>query len=127
MPILKNIEEKFCLTCGDKIKGRADKKFCSDDCRTMHHNLMNKDVSKFMKNINNILRKNRRILATLNPDGKSKVSKTHLLDEGFNFAYYTNEYRTKSGKVYHFCYEQGYLYLDDGWYALVIKQEYVDK
>jgi len=73
------------------------------------------------------LRKNRRILEALNPNGKSKVSKNKLLLNGFNFDYFTNVYKTKSGKVYYFCYEQGYLQLKDDYYALVIKSEYVDK
>ena len=79
-----------------------------------------------MRNINNILRKNRRILAALNPKGKSKVTKVELLDLGFKFSYFTNQYITKSGNVYHFCYEQGYLELQDGKYALVERKAYVE-
>ncbi len=78
-----------------------------------------------MRNINNILRKNRRILAQLNPKGKSKVHRDKLLELGFKFSYFTNEYVTKAGKGYRFCYEQGYLELYNDWYALVIKNEYV--
>lgn len=118
--------KKNCIECGDSFHGRADKKFCSDQCRTSHHNKLNSDVNNFMRNINNILRKNRRILASLNPRGKSKVSKTELLDLGFKFSYFTNQYITKSGNVYHFCYEQGYLELDDGKYALVERKAYVE-
>jgi hypothetical protein len=79
-----------------------------------------------MRNINNILRKNRRILAELNPRGKIKVHRDALLEKGFKFSYFTNEYRTKSGNVYYFCYEHGYLKLDDGYLALVIRQQYVE-
>lgn len=118
--------KKKCIECGDTFHGRADKKFCSDQCRTSHHNKLNSDVNNFMRNINNILRKNRRILAKLNPRGKAKVSKTELLDLGFKFSYFTNQYITKSGNVYHFCYEQGYLELDDGKYALVERKAYVE-
>jgi hypothetical protein len=78
-----------------------------------------------MRNVNNILRKNRRILEKYNPDGKSKVSKSKLLEDGFKFRYFTNVYETKSGKTYYFCYEQGYLPIDNDWYALVVRQEYV--
>ena len=118
--------KKQCLTCGDEIKGRRDKKFCSDQCRVNHWNELHRDVSKFMTNINSYLRRNRRILAALNPKGKSKVTKAQLLDEGFKFSYFTNEYVTKTGKVYRFCYDQGYLEIEDGVYALVVKHEYVD-
>ena len=117
---------KKCQECGIKITGRADKIFCSDQCRTAHHNRQNSDSNNFMRNINNILRKNRRILIKLNPNGKAKVSKTDLLDLGFKFAYFTNVYKTKSGNIYHFCYEQGYLALDNDLYALVEKKAYVE-
>ncbi|MBK9256318.1 MAG: hypothetical protein IPM42_12595 [Saprospiraceae bacterium] len=120
------MEKPKCPECGDEYTGRRDKKFCSDQCRTAFYNRQNSDQSKFMKNINNILRKNRRILMELNPDGKTKVTKTDLLDEGFKFAYFTNEYVTKNGNTYRFCYEQGYLRLEDNLYALVIRKEYVE-
>lgn len=120
------MEKRKCPECGDSFTGRRDKKFCSDQCRTSHYNKLNSDESKFMRNINNILRKNRRILMMLNPDGKSKVTKTDLLDEGFKFAYFTNEYKTQAGKVYRFCYEQGYLELENNTFALVVRKEYVD-
>lgn len=120
------MEKKLCLECGDPVIGRMDKKFCSDQCRTTYYNKQNTDQNKFMRNINNILRKNRRILERLNPTGKTTVSKTELLDEGFKFAYFTNEYKTKSGKVYRFCYEHGYLQLENNLFALVFRKEYVD-
>jgi predicted nucleic acid-binding Zn ribbon protein len=121
-----NIEKKKCLVCEEPITGRSDKKFCCDQCRTTHFNRQNADQSKFMRNINNILRKNRRILEILNPNGKTTVTKTDLLDEGFKFAYFTNEYKTKAGKTYRFCYEQGYVQLEGNLYALVFRKEYVD-
>jgi len=79
-----------------------------------------------MRNVNNILRKNRRILISLNPDGKAKVPKAKLVNANFKFSYYTNTYTTKSGKTYYFCYEYGYLPIDYDYYALVIRQDYVD-
>ncbi len=120
------MSDKACLECGEKVFGRADKKFCSDQCRTSYNNKNNSDSSNFMRNVNNILRKNRRILAELNPNGKSKVSKTKLMDLGFKFSYFTNTYTTKNGNVYHFCYDQGYLELDNDMFALVVRQSYVD-
>jgi predicted nucleic acid-binding Zn ribbon protein len=119
-------EKRNCLECGRPFDGRSDKKYCSDQCRTSKFNKQNTDQNKFMRNINNILRKNRRILEQLNPSGKTTVTKTDLLDEGFKFAYFTNEYRTKTGKIYRFCYEHGYLELEKNLYALVFRKEYVD-
>ena len=80
-----------------------------------------------MRNVNYILRKNRQILEELNPRGKTKIHKTQLLDQGYKFGYLTNLYTTKSGKVYHFCYEQGVLPLENDYYAIVKRQEYVDR
>ncbi len=116
---------KKCTECGNKLFGRQDKKFCSDQCRAAHNNKLNSDSNNYMRNINNILRRNRRILIEQNPKGKAKVHKDKMVELGFNFNYYTNVYRTKKGNVYYFCYEYGYLMLDSGYCSLVIRQEYV--
>src|SRR5688572_15010095 len=110
---------KTCLDCGEIIKGRADKKFCSDQCRNNYNNQLNSDSNNYVRNVNNILRKNRRILAELNPEEKSKTHKDKLIQKGFDFNYYTNTYTTKKGTVYYFCYEHGYLPLENDFYFLV--------
>tara|TARA_R110002050_G_scaffold297339_2_gene458640 strand:- start:54793 stop:55152 length:360 start_codon:yes stop_codon:yes gene_type:complete len=117
--------ENSCLECGDIIKGRSDKKFCSDSCRNTYNNKFNKDTTNLMRKINRILRKNRTILSKLNPNGKSKTTKKILMQNDFDFNYHTNTYTTKNGKVYFFCYEQGILPLENDMYALVVRQEYV--
>lgn len=107
-------DQRVCPVCGDKIYGRSDKKFCSDHCRNAFNNKLNSDYSNNRRNINNILRKNRRILEEENTQsGKTLVSKESLLTKGFNFTYHTHTYTTKKGYIYTFCYEQGYLYLED--------------
>ena len=119
------METRNCQECGMKLSGRKDQKFCSDYCRNTHNNRLNEDATKYVRRINNILRKNRRILTHLNPKGKKTVDGITLAEEGFNFHYYTNIYTTKTGSQYFFCYEQGYLKLDDDRYMLVVKQDYV--
>ncbi|HNV29429.1 MAG TPA: hypothetical protein PKJ83_09865 [Cyclobacteriaceae bacterium] len=116
-------EEKACLECGGKIIGRADKKFCSDQCRVSYNNKLNRDETAYMNNVTNILRKNRRILLDLNTTGKTKVNRDKLNEKGFDFTYFTSQYVTKEGAIYHFCYEQGYLAMDKNWYLLVVKKE----
>jgi len=119
--------KKKCPVCEDFIIGRADKKFCSDQCRTTFNNRLNSDANNFVRNINNILRKNRRILIELNPKGKSiKVHRDKLVERGFRFNYFTNVYKTKAGKEYFYCYEQGYLALEENVYVLVVRQEYME-
>ncbi|MCD4732176.1 MAG: hypothetical protein K8R74_16335, partial [Bacteroidales bacterium] len=92
------MEKRLCPECGFEIIGRTDKKFCSDQCRNTFNNRLKQDANNYIRNINNILRKNRRILAELNPKGKSKVTRNKLNEKGFNFDYYTNSYSTKTGK-----------------------------
>ena len=115
--------EKKCLECGEKISGRVDKKFCCDQCRITHNNRLNSDKTNLVRNINNALRKNRRILMDLNTSGKTKTKRQKLLEQGFDFHYFTSIYTTKDGAVYHYCYEQGYLQTDKDWYLLVVRQD----
>jgi len=111
--------EKLCPECGDKIIGRADKKFCSDACRNSHNNELNKDSKNLIRNINNRLRKNYRILETLNPSDKTKTTKEKLLRHGFSFEFFTSTYTTKAGAVYFYLYDQGYLALENDFYLIV--------
>jgi|SRR5690554_2148733 len=117
--------KQLCLECGEKIKGRVDKKFCDDQCRNTYNNRQKRDQNNFIRNVNNILRKNRRILATLAPKGKGKANKDELLQKGFDFTYYTNTYTTKDDRTYYYCYDFAYLELDNNWYALVKRKEWV--
>ena len=111
--------EKKCPECGEKIIGRVDKKFCSDYCRNAHNNKLNKDTTNLIRNINNRLRKNYRILEQLNPEDKIRIPKSWLISKNFDFDHFTSIYTTKTGNVYYFVYNQGYLALENDFYALV--------
>ena len=112
---------KNCLECGDKIIGREDKKFCSDGCRNAYNNKINKDSTNLMRNINNKLRKNYRVLSELNPERKAKTTRTKLLSKGFDFEFFTSIYTTKTGNVYYFLYDQGYMAIENEGFVLVKK------
>ena len=95
--------DKLCLECETPLIGRVDKKFCNDMCRNSYNNLLNKDANEYVRKVNVILRKNRRILSSLmNGADKGKANKEQLLLNGFNFYYYTNIYETKQGKKYYY-------------------------
>lgn len=113
--------EKNCLECGERIIGREDKKFCGDGCRNAFNNKMNKDSNNYMRNTNNKLRRNYRILAELNSEGKSKTTRLKLLNKGFDFDYLTNIRTTKNGNTYYFIYDQGYMAVENDFYLLVKK------
>jgi hypothetical protein len=115
---------RSCLECGEPFKGRIDKKFCSDTCRIAFNNRLNSDDTSYVRNINNILRKNRRILMSMNPTGKNKVSYQKLRARGFDFSHYTSTYTTREGSQYYYCYEHGYLPIERDRYLLVIKKEF---
>ncbi|MDN3692864.1 hypothetical protein QWZ06_11525 [Chryseobacterium tructae] len=111
-----------CLECGEKIIGRSDKKFCNDACRNAYNNKQNKDSSNLMRNINNKLRKNYRILVEVNIDGKTKIAKSKLESIGFDFEYFTNVKVYKNGSEYKFIYDYGYKLLEED-FVLIVKNQ----
>jgi len=108
-----------CLHCGKIIRGRIDKKFCNPYCKSAYHNKKNRITNKKIRTINKLLKNNYDILSKINPNQKTKVKKSLLLERGFNFQYFTNIYKTKKGHIYYFVYDQGYLPLDNNFYAIV--------
>lgn len=121
------MKTKACLVCSEPIlQGRTDKRYCSDHCRSTFHNRLNSDQTNFIRNVNNTLRRNRRILSELNPEGKRKIHRDALLEKGFNFSYFTNLYRTRSGDTYYFCYDHGYRVWKGGYLMLVMREQYVE-
>jgi len=119
------METRSCRECGQKLTGRKDQKFCSDYCRNGFNNRLNEDANKQVRRINGILRKNRRVMEKLNPKGKVTVDGLTLAEEGFNFHYYTNIYTTRKGGQYFFCYDYGYIKIENDQYMIVQKQDYV--
>ena len=106
---------KNCLACDRPIKGRADKKFCDDSCRNNYNNKTNSYSSPLMRNINNVLRRNRRILEVLLAPYEKKVlviERQKLVDKGFKFQYVTEFYHSEKKEYYYYCYEYGYRAID---------------
>lgn len=118
-------ESKNCLACDKPLKGRSDKKFCDDYCRNNYNNQLKSITNNQVRNINNALGKNRRILEEMLPPGDemTKTTKEKLLQKGFLFKYVTHLYTTKSGKTYYYCYDYGYLPLENDWYLIVRRKE----
>lgn len=111
------------MECGESILGRIDKKFCSDLCRNSYNNKVNSLNNSYVRNVNMMLRRNRRILEELTPSKSAKTTRTQLLQKGFNFHYYTNTYRTPKGADYFFCYDYGYLPLKKDTFMLLKRNE----
>jgi hypothetical protein len=118
------IIEKRCLECGTPFRGRPDKKFCTDQCRTTFHNRLNREEVNLIRNINYALRKNRRILADLNASGKSRVRTETLQEKGFDFDHFTSVYKGHNGQQHFYCYDQGYTRIGPEWYLLVTRKAF---
>lgn len=117
------MNNRTCLDCGEPLRGRADQKFCNDLCRNSYNNKKLSGSTNFMRKINRILKTNHAILEGLNPEEKSTTFKSVLEKQGFNFKYYTNIYTTKTGRVYYFCYDQGYCEVESNKFILVKNEE----
>jgi len=118
--------EKKCLDCGDRLYGRTDKKFCSDQCRNNYNNRLNRDSNNFVRNVHGLLRKNRRILADLHAEGKQKVHKDALFALGYNFSFFTHIIETSKGKKFHFCFEYGYCEIGNDFLELQENIHYIE-
>lgn len=120
-------EKRSCHSCGSPLRGRVDKKFCNDNCRNNFNNEQKtrNGYSPVIRNINNALLKNRRILANVLTDRMETVraNRDKLLRMGFHFGYQTHVYTTKTGRRYYYCYDYGYLALENDWYLIVKKKE----
>ena len=116
---------RLCLNCEKPVKGRTDKKFCDDYCRNNYNNQLKSNTINLVRNINNALGKNRRILEDIFPaeEDMAKTTKSKMLQKGFQFKYFTHTYTNKKGNVYFFCYDLGYLPLENDWYLLVRQKE----
>jgi hypothetical protein len=114
------MKDRRCLECGTVIKGRIDKKFCDDACRNNYNNKHGSSKSELFQRVNRSLMRNRRILEQLlDSDDKMRVHEGTLSSQGFNFNYLTHIVETPHGSRYYFCYEYGYMPLDEEWFVLV--------
>jgi predicted nucleic acid-binding Zn ribbon protein len=77
-----------CMECGKPLVGRIDKKFCNDQCRFQYNNKKKRVHEAAILNINQQLRKNRTIIKSLNPVGKTTVRRSLLKNMGFSFEFF---------------------------------------
>lgn len=124
---MHSMEVRTCLACGKALRGRSDKKFCDDYCRNNFNNQQKakNNYSPAVRNINTALLKNRKVLNSVLGEGEEtgKANREKLLELGFRFKYITHIYTTKTSKKYYYCYDHGYLPLDNDWFLIVRKKE----
>lgn len=100
--------KKVCIHCSDFVRGRSDKKFCSDQCRSSFHNKVNYDSNRFIRNINRIIKMNRNLLVKLKGLSERRLTKSQLMAKGFAFDYFTHEVLNEKGQIIRYCYDLGY-------------------
>ena len=105
-----DIQLRACILCKKTVRGRTDKKYCSEFCRNNYHNHLRAAGTNLMRNINHALARNRRILHELFGDSPNiiKTSKEQLMVNGFQWRYFTHMEQNRRGANYFFCYDYGY-------------------
>ena len=103
--------QKQCIACQKTVRGRSDKKFCNDYCRNSYNNQLKSPANTLIRNQNNQLLKNRKILETIYGKEKIfiKINNSELLKMGFDFDLVTQVRKTKQQSLYYYCYEFGYM------------------
>lgn len=95
--IKKGRHTATCLECGDKIKyGRADKKFCCEDCRVSYNNAAARNGRAFRRRVLAILSRNYEVLDSLVKAGTESADLLDLVAMGFVPSFFTSH--SKSGK-----------------------------
>lgn len=105
---MNNSRLTTCKKCGKTLQGRLDKRFCDAYCRNSFNNQIKRKDEQTIVEVNRTLRKNRTILKTLSPVGKSTVRKEVMEAMGYNFSIFSSMYRASKSSIYYLCYEYGY-------------------
>ncbi|MCF8253386.1 MAG: hypothetical protein K9H61_05960 [Bacteroidia bacterium] len=116
------MEKNNCHFCQHPLAGRKDKKFCDDHCRSAFNNQVNSSRGIQMKKVNAILRKNRTILENLfaaQTETETTLVKRKFQELGFVFNFHTHIEELEEGKTCYFCYEYGYIPLNNSKLAVI--------
>jgi hypothetical protein len=104
---------KSCRLCNNPFDGREGELFCDDYCRELYNLHVQKDDSNNspIDLINQILKRNRNILAELIEEGQKKTfSKKVLIAMDFNFLFHTHCSEDDNKHLTYCCYDYGYRY-----------------
>ena len=115
------MEIKTCQHCQKTIKGRTDKKFCDDYCRNIFNNQLKSTTNNLVRNTNNILGKNRRIIESYFEEEiyYIKIKKEILINNGFLFSYNTKSKKLVKGSYVYYCYDYAFFPISEEYYILI--------
>ena len=116
--------KKQCLSCEAAIIGRADKRFCSTECKNAYNNKIKKASRSEVKEIISYLLRNREILATFMGDSaKETLDRLLLTRAGFRWEYHTSTYLNKEGKTYHLVFDYAWMEFSDQKILIIRKRK----
>ncbi len=106
--------KKTCRQCGQEMRGRADKKICSTDCKNRYHIETRRHTRDAVGEIDGYLHRNREILALLMGNAiKVEIDRLVLSRTGFRYEYHTGTYLNKEGKMYRLVYDYAWMDFSD--------------
>jgi len=103
--------------------GRADKKFCSIQCKNYYHIHLRYASKQAAIRINEYLKRNHGILLELLGKNKTqvKVYRNVLEDKKFRFKYHTHTHVNSQGKTFCYIYDLAWMAFSDD-EVLIIRQ-----
>lgn len=115
---------KKCKICKKVLKGRADKLFCSMECKNYYHVSLRKVTNKAAKIIDKTLHRNHSILLEILGKNsiQKKIKRTVLTNKKFNFKYHTHFNINSKGKTYYFLYDIAWMEFSDDEILIVRRQ-----
>jgi predicted nucleic acid-binding Zn ribbon protein len=115
--------KKHCLSCGQEMQGRADKRFCSLPCKNAYNNEQRRQSRGATEEIDSYLHRNREVLALLMGETKkASFDRLTLQRAGFKFEYHTGVYFNKEGKMYRIVYDFAWMDFSDQSVLIVRKK-----
>jgi hypothetical protein len=116
--------KKTCAHCQTTFVGRADKRFCSIDCKNSFNNQLRKNTKDITQEIDTYLHRNREILKILTGKAyKITLDKLLLVRAGFRFEYMTGVYFNKEQKMYRLVYDYAWMDFTDQKVLIVQKSK----
>lgn len=101
-----------CRVCKEPLFGKTDQKFCSDACRSHHHNLKNQKKNQNFYSTHRRLQNNYRILRGYVSDKYTECSLSELNRQGFRSSCITEIERGQKGSLpKYYLYDIGYHFL----------------
>lgn len=121
--------QRKCINCSSHFFGRSDKKFCSVKCKNDHNYEQRRGTKSVTKVIDDILHRNRIILATIMGKRRDqmKISRVELLKMGFKFDFITGTYLNKQKKIYHYIYDYAWMEFSTQEIMIVHSPTYLDR